>query len=149
MTVNRCDPCSDPCMRGSAGYSEAGWLQQIANILCASSAVASPAESNLISFSGTYNGTDQEVVPAQGAGKVIKVRSMIVGTDVSSTDWQLGSKVGAAATVPKTPNFDYLSNAGLVANDNPIGWLRTDANGALVITTSGPIDLFGTAEVVG
>lgn len=148
MAVNTCSPCSDPCVRNAAGFTEEIFRYYLIQILCSMSEAETPSSSSLIRINGTYNGTDQSVLAAPGAGKKYILRSLILGTEASDTSWSLGSKVGTDATVAQSPSFDYLSNAGLVANDNKLGWLETEENAALVITSDGDVDLLGVAQIV-
>lgn len=148
MAINECAPCSDKCLLDAAAWSTPSFYAAVLRILCAQAQAQVPLAANLVAINGSYNGTDQEVLPAPGAGFKYKIRSLTVNTEDSETDWSLGSKVGVAATVYKTPNFDYLDKAGLVLSDNLLGWFSTDENGALVSTSNQQVDLLGVAEKV-
>ena len=80
------------------------------------------------------------VIQAAVAGKKIRVRAFSFFGGNSPTDIKFGSKVGAAATVDITPNFDNWSNTGGIWQYNPDGWMTTEVGGALVATTGAGTD---------
>lgn len=147
MAINTCAPCTDPCYRSAAPNSELSFRSAVIEILCSIYTAQNPDSSVLSRINGNYNGTEQVVVAGQ-AGKKIRVRSLVVGTEDANTDWRFLSK-GAGAATAISPNLDYLNNAGAVLNDNPAGWFETIAGEGLVVTTSAPVDLLGTVQIIG
>lgn len=147
MAINQCAPCSDPCYQSAAANSKYSFYSAVLNILCSMYQGSFPTTVGRIN--GNYTGANQTFVAAQGAGKVIRVRSLLVGTEDANTDWQVFSRSAGNVNTALTPNYDYLSNAGMVGV-NPDGWFESLPNEALVITTSGgAVDLLGTYIVRG
>jgi hypothetical protein len=96
---------------------------------------------------GTYNGSNQSVVAAPGAGKKIVVKALVISVEDAGTDVQFNSRTGTTNTLVG-PNLDFAANNLAVLPYTSDGWFETLANQALVITSTGNTDLLGTYRVV-
>lgn len=142
MPLNQCAPCDSQCLEGFSQH-EPTFRRTVLTILCQMLTVTRPEASSITRINGNYNGTNQSVLAAPGAGYKYLIRSLYVGVEDSNTDVRFGSADSTAD--PLSPNFDYVSNGGAMAGDNPLGWMETDENEAFVVTSNNPVDLLGVA----
>jgi hypothetical protein len=98
-------------------------------------------------FQGNYNGTDQSIIATPGLGKRLCVRSLVLSTEDTNTDWRFLSKPTGASTA-FIPNIDYPSNSGIVLPPDNTCWFILPENTAWVVTTNNPVDIFGTYKIV-
>lgn len=62
------------------------------------------AQESVRRFQGNYNGTDQVVLASPGLGKKLCLRSAILTTEDTSTDWRFLSKNGSLFITPTPTN---------------------------------------------
>lgn len=98
-------------------------------------------------INGTFNGANQTVVAAPGAGKKIVVRSLVISVEDSPTDVQFNSRTGTTNT-SVGPTWDIAANATAVLPVDEEGWFEALTNQALVVTSNGPVDIIGTYRTV-
>ena len=138
-----CDPCANSCIE-PAYYDNNMFRAAVLNILCSWYRFQQPLAANISRINGNYNGSNQTVLAAPGVGYKWVIRSLYIGVEDTNTDVRFGS--ADSSSDPQSPNFDYVSNGGAMASDNPLGWMETDENEAFVVTSNNPVDLLGVAE---
>lgn len=145
MALNVCYPWLDQCLFGYAN-TESGFRFAVLQMMAAQLRLQYPDELGRIN--GTFNGANQEIVPAAGVGLKTRVRTFFVNTGDANTDWQVFSRTGGGVNTAVTPNYDFLNNAGVMAGVNTDGWFESGDNESLVITSNNPVDVLGTYVIL-
>lgn len=140
-----CDVCSSQCL-SYAPNQERDYRHAMLSAMCKLISGQSPNLASLGRIRMTTNNpaTNQSVIAAPGAGKILVVRSLYIGTEDTNVDVQFFSRTGGGVNTLVSPNMDYLANAGAVLPANPDGWIVTLPNESLVVTTTG-----GAADLLG